>query len=725
MLLILLAAALLRLYDLAAVPPGLTHDEADHGLTAWNIVNGQHAIYFTIGYGREPLYDYVTAALMSFTGPTYLANRLVAVYFSLLLVAGMYAWVRRGFDRPTALLTAAGLAVSFWPLMTGRQALRSTLLPALFVLAVLFFWNGLERGRRRRGAGEQRRGGDKVTRWQGENEHLVTLSPCHLCHALAGLFLGLTFYTYIPARVLWLVLPLVVLYRMVVERRLLKGEWIGLGVTLLTAALIAAPLFFYLNSQPDIEVRLEELSAPLTAAANGDWSLLLSNAAASLRLFTIEGDMAWRYNIAGRPFLPLITGLLFYLGVVIAIAVVFLNAEAQRGRGAEEQGSRGAEGQASVSQSPSLSLSPLLATRHSPLAVYPRPARSAAFLALGWLVAGLSPVLVTGPELATTQAIGMQPVVYLFPAIALVTAYRTVARMWRPRWLLQIATIAVSGFFMLTMLGTIRDYFGRWANAPEVRVQYETTLVTTLRYLEAMGVTEAAVSTITPAPFHSPAVALLVADQQLNAGLRWFDGRSSLIFPGSKPVILTVPGFAPVAPELSSYLAELEPVETLPMRPTDEDRPVRIYRLDNHNDLLSLRNRLQMPNNTLVTFGESLALLGYEVQTPDASPGEVVTLVTLWRSLQPLPQAMLFTHLLAADGSIVVQADALGAPGEFWHFGDQLLQLHQLTIPAETPEGEYQLVTGVYTLDNKQRLPVDGRASGETSVNLTTVTITR
>ena len=72
-LLVLLAAAGLRLYTLADAPPGMTHDEADHGLTAWEIVNGARDISFTVGYGREPLYYYATALVMAGTGPTILA----------------------------------------------------------------------------------------------------------------------------------------------------------------------------------------------------------------------------------------------------------------------------------------------------------------------------------------------------------------------------------------------------------------------------------------------------------------------------------------------------------------------------------------------------------------------------------------------------------------------------------------------------------------------------
>ena len=104
MVLILLIAAFLRWDDLPHIPPGMTHDEADHGLDAWGVVQGDRPIYFTVGYGREPLYDYSTALLMSFMGPTYLAGRLTGAFFSLILIAGTFSWVKQALGGKVALL---------------------------------------------------------------------------------------------------------------------------------------------------------------------------------------------------------------------------------------------------------------------------------------------------------------------------------------------------------------------------------------------------------------------------------------------------------------------------------------------------------------------------------------------------------------------------------------------------------------------------------------------
>ena len=125
LLLILVTAVSLRLYQLNSIPPGLTHDEADHGITAVSILNGAREIYFTVGHGREPLFDYATAGFMGLVGQTVWALRGTAVLFSLLMMGAMTAWARLAFNNRVALLTAAGLAVGFWPVMAARQGLRS------------------------------------------------------------------------------------------------------------------------------------------------------------------------------------------------------------------------------------------------------------------------------------------------------------------------------------------------------------------------------------------------------------------------------------------------------------------------------------------------------------------------------------------------------------------------------------------------------------------------
>jgi 4-amino-4-deoxy-L-arabinose transferase-like glycosyltransferase len=133
--LILLLAAVLRLWTLANVPPGLAHDEVANWLIARDILAGRHAIYFTAAYGHEPLYQYAQAVTVALFGDHWLGLRYPSVAFGLLGLAIIYVLVRRLFGAPVALLTGGWLATSFWPIFYARVALRAITLPFTAALA--------------------------------------------------------------------------------------------------------------------------------------------------------------------------------------------------------------------------------------------------------------------------------------------------------------------------------------------------------------------------------------------------------------------------------------------------------------------------------------------------------------------------------------------------------------------------------------------------------------
>jgi len=662
-LLILLTAAVFRFHNLASIPPGMTHDEADHGFIAWQIVTeGVREIYFTVGYGREPLYDYAVALFMSFMGPTILAARLVSVFAGLILIAAMIAWIWRAFDRPAALLTGAGLALGFWPLMSSRQALRSIMLPALFVLAVLLFWLAMENvGRNQKSRGR--------FFWRAAHGLLPFI--------VAGAILGLTFYTYIPARALWIIFPLLLLYWLLRDRALCRTMFWRTAVMLLVMVLVAAPLLAYLQLHPGAELRIQQLAEPLIQAQAGDWSMLTDQAQAALRLFFLEGDPVWRYNLYKRPFLTPLFGFLFLVGLSQALWWTFT----KRDSAADHRA-------------------------------------SASFLSLSWLLIGFAPVLITGPELSMTQAIAVQPLIYLFPALALASggAWLACRTGGLPYWLYQAGAVLLYGLLALT---TWRGYFQEWANHPQVRVQYESTLIAELDYLNTTGSGEALISTITPGLYHSPAVAAMALTNE-DVQPRWFDGRGALLLPRDQSATLLVPGFTPLPPALSAFIDTAELVETLPLRESDLDRPVRVYKL-NRQALLSDWREQMTPIEA--GFGDAVKLVGFDLIPEQASPGQQVSLVTMWQAQQPLEEAVLFTHLLGPDDVPLVQNDRLDVPGYSWAAGDVFLQLHQFTLPADLEPGVYPLAVGVYTLPDGLRLPLTSDAAGATLFPLTTLVV--
>ncbi|UCG23653.1 MAG: hypothetical protein JSW55_16150, partial [Chloroflexota bacterium] len=616
---------------------------------------------------REPFYDYATAGLMAFLGPSFLAGRLTSVFLSLILIAGTYAWASRAFGQRTALLTAAGLAVSFWAVMTARQALRSITLPALLVLAVFYFWRAVELAR---GVGSGGRPAGSFLR-----------RPATWRFALAGLLLGITLYTYVPARVLWLLFPALLVLLFFYDRRQLEAAWRGALLTLASAAAVAIPLVLYLTANPGVEARLSELSVPLTAARQGDFGPLVENIAASSLLLTFEGDSYWRYNIPGRPFLSPIMAGLFFAGLIVGLYWIVAGSRLPGG------GRLSAAG---------------------------RLPRQVGFLfSVLWLLLGLSPALVSGPELSTTRAIGLQPVLYVFPAMTL-TAFLA----WR-RLPQKLSLALVILLFAGLYLQTGRDYFFIWANEPEVRVQYETSLVETLDYVGRHDDSAMAISTTTPNRYHSPAVATLTLADADNE-LRWFDGNHSLLAPQEEKSSLVFSGFAPVNPHLAGYL-DGGPVDQLPTRDSDLDRPLVVYETNGRElaEMWSVRfdDSLVAPAGVEapVQLGESVQYLGYEILTPDAGPGGALQLATLWRVVRPLEGAVLFSHVLGPDGMPLAQADRLDAPGDQWVAGDVFIQLHEIYLPASLAPGDYPVAIGAYTDRDMVRLPViiGGQVSGD------------
>jgi hypothetical protein len=500
--------------------------------------------------------------------------------------------------------------------------------------------------------------------------------------------MGITFYSYMPARIMWLLFPAQWVYWLLFDRERARQTWRGTLLVLMLAAAVGAPLFIYLQTT-GAEVRLSQLSGPLNAARAGDFAPLWANVWASLRLFTVEGDALWRYNIPGRPFLTPLFGWLFYVGLALALWYALRRP-------------------ASVS----------------------KRIHAASALALIWLVGGAAPALITGPEASMTRAIALLPVLYLFPALTLDTVWRWVTRSPAERpnvATVRFSTVLLLTFFFLTQLSeTMSAYFVTWANAPEVRVQYEQTLVAAINYLNDAPPGVAAISSPSPDRFHDPSTALMTLRND-GVSLRWFNGLSSLLLPQDGVSTLIFSDWAALNPALAPYVDSAELQTTLPLRDDDLNRPLTIYSIDGPavaDVLLTTRLTPVVP----VTFDQHVTLLGYEWLQPPAQAGDTVQLATLWRAEQPLDGVVLFTHVLAApDQPPLAQADRLDVPSYFWQPGDIFVQLHTVTWPAGVDSAEFLINVGAYTQPAPgqfQRLNAvqDGVALGD-AYTLTTIEV--
>ena len=634
---ILLVGALLRLVALDTAPPGLTHDEADHGLDAAGVLAGDTPIYFTVGYGREPLFDYVTAPLMLFVKQGYLASRLTAAVFGIALLILSYVWTRQATgDRWLALAMMAGLAVGFWPVSTARQALRSETLPVLFMGAAILMWHGLNRG-------------------EDDQSSLPMF-------ALAGLLLGLTFYTYLAARVMWAVFPALIVYLIIWQRQSARRLILGILLMLIIAAIVAAPLALYLSNNPAAEVRLDQLSGPVDDLMNGDPIPLLTNIRAGLGMFSFYGDDLWLYNIPGKPLLTPAMSLLFYGGLILSVVSIFRRGDA---------------------------------TNKS-------LAAADAFMLLT-LAAGLVPALVTGVGASNTRVIGLQPALYYFPARAAIASAA-----WAHRRIGENGPTAIWAAYSILIVAvmgtTIHQYFNVWANARDVRVAYHTTLVETLRYLDAEPdlTPDVALSTITPGEFHDPAVAAMVLRRD-DLRLRWFDGRSAFVVPSAAESTLIFPQIALPDPLFDFWLGGSgERIDQIELRSDDFNRTVDIYHWRGSGERFA-----ESAYATLVDVGDVLLMLDtLVIPTSEAAPGDVIEVMTLWHiKAQTDAEIVLFSHAIDEGGTLVAQNDVLSFPTTSWYVGDAFAQIHRLTIPQDAT-GTLRILVGAYTAHDLARFPL-------------------
>jgi hypothetical protein len=656
---VIVLAAGSRLWQLGQVPPGLTHDEADHGLDTAGVLDGRRPIYFTVGYGREPLYDYVHALTMLLVGRNWLAGRVTAALFGLGLVGLTWAWARRAGGSTGAALAAAGLmAVDFWPVSVSRQALRSITLPVLFVAAAYCLWRALPLEDEATGRGRR------------------------VWYALAGVCLGLMFYTYLAARVMWAVFPAFYVYLAIWHRSIWRRAWVWLLATLVIAAVVAAPLLGYLLTHPEAGSRVRDLSAALDALRAGDPSLLLRNISQAPLLFTFYGDDFHAYNIEGKPLLSAGVGALFYVGVGLALARLR------------------------------------------------RPERAFGLLMVG---AGMVPVAVTGLSAANTRTVGMLPAVYFLAGLAADEAATWAARQVGGRGRMAI-WVAFGLLVVGTAVATYHAYFVVWANLRETRVAYHTTLVETVRALDGAvdAPPDVALSSIAPGRFHDPAVVQMRL-RRSDLRLRWFDARASLVFPAAEMSWLIFPEIAgpdvAFAPLIGAHAAMLRRIE---LRPDDFNRTVEIYAWNGPvalSDALAgaraeaatspsdgyvapgERRALRLP----ARVGEPLSLLAYDLSAGEIEAGSTLEVVSYWRVEATTEEEMvLFTHVVGPDGQIVGQQDALDVPSWAWRAGDAFAQLHRFAIAPDAPPGTYLIEVGAYDKEGLPRLPVmvDGEVAG-------------
>lgn len=152
---IIALAAVVRLYDIAANPPGFFADEAAYGYNAYTILHsgkdefGRTLPLFFESFGdyKTPVYIYSLVPFVAALGLTEVAVRLTSAVYGILTVLAVYLLVQELFKQRYLSLTAALLlAVSPWHIHFSRTGFGEVTVHVFFLVVALYlFALGLRR----------------------------------------------------------------------------------------------------------------------------------------------------------------------------------------------------------------------------------------------------------------------------------------------------------------------------------------------------------------------------------------------------------------------------------------------------------------------------------------------------------------------------------------------------------------------------------------------------
>lgn len=643
--LILLAAASFRLIALNDIPPGLAQDEVLDADIASFIRGGEHALFFRHGYGHEPLYHYLAVPFQVLIGENLLSIRLPSVFLGMLLVAMTMRWARRDYGTVAALVAGTGLAISWWPIIFSRIGIRPVLEPVLLVIGV-WFWPLRDVALTRRGV---------------------------VSAVFAGVFLGLSVYSYTAARVVLLIPLLVGAVQLIqflwLRRRagtasarpdITTTQLSYALVVLVTGLAVYTPLALTLQRNPDLQQRLDQLEGPLVALREGDAGPVLQMTAATLGVFSFKGDPRWTYTLPNRPLFDALSALLFYVGLAIALW---------------------------------------------------RWQRARYLLLPVWLLVALLPSALSPDAPSTVRLIGAIPVVYLLPGIAIAEGWRLIrGRSWTTVKTNRLIIGLFVGVLVLVLstnvYRTIRDGFIRWPQGLETRLRYQSVISDVGRHwLSEASDAPPVVAEVFYEPIDAATLRRAIGQDSrarwiqtgagVAGGLVWPDGLS-----GIEGSLLYVPEFAPLHPELIRLIGLGSPEYRSLEHPS-----FAAYRLPPWPPDSIAPSDLIVSNST---GDQLLTLVGMRpIETSDAG----MSFATAWEVQNPLPQDLaFFIHVLAEDGQIVAQYDGLDVAASMLHAGDRFIQRHEILLPSDLASAIYTIQLGAYSRADGQRLVFQGHS---------------
>ena len=217
---------------------------------------------------------------------TRLGVKMISVIPGVLMVPFFYLLLRRFFQRMPSIFACFLFAVSSWSITLARWGWDQVLLTTMLVVVFLRIEKNVVR-RSYRAA------------W------------------FSGIFLGLTLYTYLAARVA----VITVLFYLGVSEMLSERPraWKPAGVFLLGVLMAGLPLFVFWGDHPAIfTARMKGVSI-IPWLQGGDFTFLIENIKRYGLVFHVQGDPNARHMFPYDPLLDPLSGILMVVGMVCSL----------------------------------------------------------------------------------------------------------------------------------------------------------------------------------------------------------------------------------------------------------------------------------------------------------------------------------------------------------------------------------------------------------------------
>ncbi len=440
-----------RFYMIKEMPGGLFPDEAANGLDVNLMQQGHLQPFYERNNGREGLFFYMLWGSVELFGKGPWQHHIVSAGVGTISVLLCFLVARKLFELfaldeaerkraiTLALWAAFFMAASTWHLTLSRTAFRAILIPMFAALTFYFLLLAVDA--------------------QARNRRL-------LWSALTGIAFGLGFYTYIAYRIMVPIMVPLILWPLLVDVfakprfMQIKKYFAPAMLFIVISIATVAPLTYYFYTHPGSFLGRSSQVSLFNPDINGGNLIGTINEVAkqSMLGFFLHGDLNWRHNVSGYPFLSILVSPFFALGLVL---VTFY------------------------------------AIRY---ALMPRKYKLdwKYFLLTGWFWGMLIPEVTTAEGIPHgLRSIGTIPSVFIISAFGLMTVVKITTKVIAPYWPYitgwkkQILTFAFGvktvAYILAILLQSYFAYFIFTANSPESYYYFRSDLTTVSDYLKING----------------------------------------------------------------------------------------------------------------------------------------------------------------------------------------------------------------------------------------------